>query len=36
LPGYTVALLDSAGKPGDDGKICLDLSVATVGLMQGY
>ncbi len=36
LPGYTVALLDSAGKPGDDGEICLDLSVRPAGLMQGY
>jgi acetyl-CoA synthetase len=36
LPGYTVALLDSAGNPGDDGEICLDLSVRPVGLMQGY
>ena len=36
LPGYTVALLDSAGNPGDDGEICLDLSVRPLGLMQGY
>ena len=36
LPGYTVALLDSAGNPGDDGEICLDLSVRPIGLMQGY
>jgi acetyl-CoA synthetase len=36
LPGYTVALLDNAGKPADDGEICLDLSVRPVGLMQGY
>jgi acetyl-CoA synthetase len=36
LPGYTVALLDSAGKSGDDGEICLDLSVRPAGLMQGY
>jgi acetyl-CoA synthetase len=36
LPGYTVALLDSAGKPGDDGEICLDLSARPLGLMQGY
>jgi acetyl-CoA synthetase len=36
LPGYRVALLDSAGRPGDDGEICLDLSVRPLGLMQGY
>ena len=36
LPGYTVALLDSAGNPGDDGEICLDLSARPLGLMQGY
>ena len=36
LPGYTVALLDSAGNPADDGEICLDLSVRPLGLMQGY
>jgi acetyl-CoA synthetase len=36
LPGYTVALLDCAGKPGDDGEICLDLSARPLGLMQGY
>ena len=36
LPGYTVALLDSAGKPGDDGEICLDLSARPLGLMHGY
>ena len=36
LPGYRVALLDSAGKPGNDGEICLDLSARPIGLMQGY
>ena len=36
LPGYRVALLDSEGKPGNDGEICLDLSVRPIGLMQGY
>jgi acetyl-CoA synthetase len=36
LPGYTVALLDSEGKPGDEGEICLDLSARPLGLMQGY
>ena len=36
LPGYRVALLDSEGKPGDEGEICLDLSARPLGLMQGY
>jgi acetyl-CoA synthetase len=36
LPGYTVALVDGAGQAGDDGEICLDLSVRPAGLMQGY
>ncbi len=36
LPGYTVALLDAEGKPGEEGEICLDLSARPLGLMQGY
>jgi acetyl-CoA synthetase len=36
LPGYTVALLDSAGHPAGEGEICIDLSSRPVGLMQGY
>ncbi|MFN7996775.1 MAG: AMP-binding protein [Bryobacteraceae bacterium] len=36
LPGYTVALLDSNGKPADEGEICLDLSARPLGLMMGY
>jgi acetyl-CoA synthetase len=36
LPGYTVALLESEGKPADEGEICLDLSTQPLGLMQGY
>ena len=37
LPGYAVALVDPAtGRPGDDGEICLDLSVRPAGLMTGY
>lgn len=36
LPGYAVTLLDSEGQPGDEGEICIDLSVRPLGLMQGY
>jgi acetyl-CoA synthetase len=36
LPGYAVALLDSEGKPGEEGEICLELSARPLGLMQGY
>jgi len=36
LPGYSVALLDSEGKPTDEGEICLNLSQRPLGLMQGY
>ncbi len=37
LPGVPVVLVDPiTGKPGDDGEICLDLSVRPVSLMAGY
>jgi acetyl-CoA synthetase len=36
LPGYAVTLLTGEGNPGDEGEICLDLSVRPLGLMQGY
>ncbi|MBI2189837.1 MAG: AMP-binding protein [Acidobacteria bacterium] len=36
MPGYTVALLDLDGQPGDEGEICLDLSRRPVGLTSGY
>ncbi len=36
LPGYTVALLDTDGKPADEGEISLDLSTRPIGLMVGY
>ena len=36
LPGYSVALLDADGVPGDQGEICLDLRDRPVGLMHGY
>ncbi len=37
LPGYRVALVDPlTGAAGDEGEICLDLSVRPAGLMTGY
>jgi acetyl-CoA synthetase len=37
LPGYSVALVDPiTGAPGDEGEICLDLTVPPLGLMAGY
>lgn len=36
LPGYKVTLLDIEGNPAAEGEICLDLSAAPLGLMQGY
>jgi acetyl-CoA synthetase len=36
LPGYSVALVGSDGRAGDEGEICLDLTRRAVGLMQGY
>jgi acetyl-CoA synthetase len=38
MPGYPVVLLDPVtGEPrGDEGEICLDLSVPILGLMDGY
>ena len=37
MPGYRVALLDPAtGESGEEGEICFDLSVGTVGLLTGY
>lgn len=36
LPGYAVALLDPEGNRAAEGEICLDLSPAPLGLMQGY
>lgn len=36
LPGYQVALLDSAGKPADEGEIALPLDPRPLGLMLGY
>lgn len=36
LPGYRVALVDSEGKPADEGEIGLVLDPRPMGLMQGY
>lgn len=36
LPGYQVALLDSAGNPADEGEIALPLDPHPLGLMLGY
>jgi len=36
LPGFPVVLLDAAGRPSEEGEICLDLSRRPLGLMRGY
>ncbi len=36
LPGYTIRLLDADGASADEGEISIDLSVGTVGVMDGY
>jgi acetyl-CoA synthetase len=36
LPGYTVELLDGAGRPASEGEVCLDLAARPLGLMRGY
>jgi acetyl-CoA synthetase len=36
LPGYSVVLSDSEGKPGGEGEICLPLEMRPLGLMVGY
>ncbi len=36
LPGYRVALIDTDGKPADEGEICIDLAHRPVALMNGY
>ena len=36
LPGYPVILLDTDGRPANEGEICLDLEQRPLGLMQGY
>ncbi len=36
LPGYGIELLDSEGRPADEGEICLRLAPRPAGLMLGY
>jgi acetyl-CoA synthetase len=36
LPGYSIELLDTEGKPAEEGEICIDLSKMPLGVMQGY
>jgi acetyl-CoA synthetase len=36
LPGYRIELLDSDGRPAEEGEICLDLAARPLGLMLGY
>jgi acetyl-CoA synthetase len=36
LPGCPVVLVDAAGKPAEEGEICLDLAQRPLGLMQAY
>jgi len=36
LPGYPVVLVDTQGRPAEEGEICLDLRERPLGLMQAY
>lgn len=36
LPGYSVALLDEEGHPGQEGELSLNLTPRPLGLMVGY
>ncbi|MFZ1413677.1 MAG: AMP-binding protein [Defluviicoccus sp.] len=36
MPGYTIGLLDSDGKPAEEGEISIKLDPRPVGLMMGY
>jgi acetyl-CoA synthetase len=36
LPGYRVVLLDTDGKPAQEGEVCLDLAGSPISLMAGY
>ena len=36
LPGYQIVLLDTEGKPADEGEICIDLAHRPTALMNGY
>ena len=36
LPGYEIALVDSEGRRGEEGEICIALAADPLGLMRGY
>ncbi|HET9993656.1 MAG TPA: AMP-binding protein, partial [Kofleriaceae bacterium] len=36
LPGYTIALLDHAGRPAREGEVSIELAERPVALMTGY
>jgi acetyl-CoA synthetase len=36
LPGHPVVLVDTEGRPAQEGEICIDLGQRPVGLMQAY
>ncbi len=36
LPGYRIALIDTEGKPAQEGEVCLVLAERPLGLMLGY
>jgi acetyl-CoA synthetase len=36
LPGCPVVLIDSHGKPAEEGEICIELARGPLGLMQAY
>jgi acetyl-CoA synthetase len=36
LPGCPIALLDSNGRPAEEGEICIDLEQQPLALMSGY
>ncbi len=36
MPGYTIVLLDTDGKPADEGELCIDLSATSLPVMDGY
>ena len=36
MPGYRIVLLDTKGKPSDEGELCIDLAERPAGLMLGY
>ena len=36
MPGMSIVLLDSDGRPSDEGEVCIDLSNQPIGLTRGY